>query len=56
MNMDINEIVLRSKPNREPVPFERLKFLCYFAAGMVAEVLGFGLAFVIVLGMAGVFK
>lgn len=56
MNMDINEIVLRSKPGREPMPFERLKFLCYFAAGMVAEVLGFGLILVIVLGMAGVFK
>ena len=56
MNMDINEIVLRSKPDREPMPLERLKFLCYFAAGMVAEVLGFTLAFVIILAMAGVFK
>ncbi len=23
------------------MPFERLKFLCYFTAGMVGEVLGF---------------
>lgn len=53
MNNDINEIILRSKPNREPMSFERLKFLCYFIAGMVAEVLGFVLVFVIVLAMAG---
>lgn len=36
--------------------FERLKFLCYFVSGIIAEVLGFALAFVIVLAMAGVFK
>lgn len=54
MNMDINEIILRSRPDRGPMSFERLKFLCYFASGMVAEVLGFALAFVIVLCMAGV--
>lgn len=51
---DINEIILRNKPNREPMSFERLKFLCYFVAGIIAEVLG--LAFVIVLCMAGVFR
>ena len=51
-----NEIILRSKPNKEPMDFERLKFLCYFAAGLVAEVLGFILAFVIVLEMGGVLK
>lgn len=56
MNMGINEIILRSQPDREPMPFERLKFLCYFTAGMVAEVLGFALAFVIILAMAGIFK
>ncbi|MDE6749899.1 MAG: hypothetical protein K2K21_12685 [Lachnospiraceae bacterium] len=56
MNPDYNEIILRNRTNREPMSFERLKFLCYFAAGMVAEVLGFGLAFVIVLGMAGVLR
>lgn len=53
---DINEIILRNKPAREPMSFERLKFLCYFVAGIIAEVLGFGLALVIVLAMAGVFK
>ena len=41
MNNEINEIILRSKPCREPMSFERLKFLCYFVAGMTAEVLGF---------------
>ncbi len=29
------------KSSREPMPFERLKFICYFAAGMTAEILGF---------------
>ena len=52
----INEIILRNKPDREPMSFERLKFLCYFVAGIIAEVLGFGLAFVIVLAMDGVFR
>lgn len=56
MNPEINEVILRSKPNREPMDFERLKFLCYFAAGMVAEILGFALALVIVLCMAGVLR
>ena len=50
----VNEIILRNKPDREPMSLERLKFLCYFVAGIVAEVLGFGLALVIVLCMAGV--
>lgn len=54
MNNDINEIILKSKPSKEPMSFERLKFLCYFAAGMAAEVLGFILLLVIVLCMAGV--
>lgn len=41
MNNEVNEIIIRSKQGREPMSFERLKFLCYFVAGMVAEVLGF---------------
>lgn len=53
---DINEIILRNKLAREPMSFERLKFLCYFVAGIIAEVLGFALGFVIVLAMAGVFR
>ena len=54
MNNEINEIILRSKPSKEPMPFERLKFLCYFIAGMAAEVFGFVLLLVIILCMAGV--
>ena len=50
----IDEIILRSRPDREPMDFERLRFLCYFAAGLVAEVLGFIVILVIVLAMAGV--
>lgn len=42
------------KSSREPMPFERLRFLCYFVAGMVAEILGFIVILVIVLAMAGV--
>ena len=53
MNPDINEIILRSRRNKEPMDFERLKFLCWFVAGMVAEVLGFILALIVVLCMAG---
>lgn len=46
--MDVNEIVVRSKKEREPMSFERLKFLCYFTAGMVAEVLGFVALFMVI--------
>lgn len=46
-------VVRTEKP---PMDFERLKFLCYFVAGMVAEVLGFVLGLVIVLALAGAFK
>lgn len=52
----MNEIILRSKQPHGSMPFERLKFLCWFAAGMVAEVLGFVLALVVVLCMAGVLR
>lgn len=41
-NMDCDEIILRSDSNRrEPMSFERLKFILYFVAGMTAMVLGF---------------
>lgn len=56
MNPEINEVILRSKPNREPMSDERLHMLLNYAAGIIAEVLGFALAFVIVLAMAGVFR
>lgn len=41
---------------RQPMSDDRLKFLCYFTAGLIAEILGIALVFVIVLAMAGVFK
>lgn len=53
----MDEIILRSgKKDREPMSDERLRMLLNYAAGIIAEVLGFGLAFVIVLAMAGVFR
>lgn len=48
MNNEINEIILRSRKNKEPMDFERMKFLCYFIAGMVAIIMGFALAYEIV--------
>lgn len=48
MNMDANEIILRNKPRREPMSFERFKFICYFAAGMVAMVMGFIAVYMII--------
>ncbi len=56
MNDNINEVILRSKPNREPMDFERLKFLCYFIAGMVAEVFGLVIALLFILCAFGVLK
>ena len=56
MNSDYNEIILRNKPSREPMSFERMKFLCYFVAGILGEVFGFVVVLVFVLGMFGIFK
>lgn len=39
---------------RQPMSDDRLKFVCYFIAGLIAEILGIVLLFVIVLCMAGV--
>jgi len=50
--MNVDEIILRSKTERTPMDFDRLKFLCYFAAGMVAEVLGF-VALIMIIYFAG---
>ena len=55
--MEIDEIVLRSdRCRREPMSFERFKFLCYFIAGILAEILGFILVLIIILAMAGCFR
>ena len=50
------EIILRSgKKGREPMIIERFKFVCYFAAGMVAMVMGFVALYMIIyfMGTAG---
>ena len=53
----MNEIIVRNDvKNREPISDERLQMLLNYAAGIIAEILGFALAFVIVLAMAGVFE
>lgn len=41
MNNEVGEVIVRSRRNKERMSFERLKFLCYFIAGLTAEVLGF---------------
>lgn len=52
----MDEIRLRSKRDREPMTDERLHMLLNYAVGIIAEVLGFVLAFVIVLCMTGVLR
>ncbi|MBD5517205.1 MAG: hypothetical protein HDR07_01470 [Lachnospiraceae bacterium] len=53
----MNEIIVRNDvKNREPMSDKRLQMLLSYAAGIIAEVLGFALAFVVVLAMAGVFR
>lgn len=53
----MDEIILRSgRKDREAMSDERLRMLLNYAAGFIAEVLGFALAFVFILGMFGVFK
>ena len=48
--MEIDEIVLRKdgRPVREPMSFERLKFILYFVAGMTAMVMGFAALYMII--------
>jgi len=55
--MEIEEVVLRSGGSqREPISDVRLHMLLNYAVGIIAEVLGFELAFVIVLEIGGVLK
>ncbi len=52
----MDEIILRSGRNhRDPMSFERFKFICYFAASMVAMILGFIALYMIIyfMGTAG---
>lgn len=54
---DMDEIILRSeKKDREPISDERIHMLLNYAVGIITEVLGFALAFVIFLCMAGVLR
>ncbi len=51
--MNPDEIIIRSGRNRrEPMDFERFKFICYFAAGMVAMVMGFVAVYMIIYFMS----
>lgn len=52
----MEEIILRQERDREPMTDARLRLILNYVAGIVAEVLGFGLAFVVVLCMAGVLR
>lgn len=52
----MDEIILRSgRKDREPMNFERFKFVCYLVAGMVAMVMGFITLYMIIyfMGTAG---
>lgn len=51
----MDEIILRSGRNKEPMSFERFKFICYFVAGMTAMVMGFIAVYIIIyfMGTAG---
>lgn len=52
----MDEVILRSnKKDREPMSFERFKFICYFVAGMTAMVMAFIAAYMIIyfMGTAG---
>lgn len=53
---EVNEVIIRRKPDRKPMSFDRLQFICYFAAGFVAEILTFITLIVLILCMAGVLK
>ena len=52
----MNEIIVRNDVKcREPMSFERFKFICYFVAGMTAMVMGFAALYMIIyfMGTAG---
>lgn len=45
----MNEIIVRNDlKDREPMSFERFKFICYFVAGMTAMVMAFIAAYMII--------
>lgn len=56
MNDGINEVILRSKRNREPMDEKRLQMVFTFVQILVAEVCVFIFAVVVILEMAGFFS
>lgn len=53
---DKDKFCKAARIERQPMSDDRFKFICYFVAGLIAEILGIILVFVIVLCMAGVFS
>ena len=51
---DKDKFCKAARIERQPMSDKRFEFLCYFVAGLTAEILGIALVFVIVLCMAGV--
>ena len=51
---DKDKFCKAARIERQPMSDKRFEFLCYFIAGLTAEILGIALVFVIVLCMAGV--
>lgn len=53
---NVEEIIIKGKGDRQPMSFERLQFICYFIAGMVAEVFGLLIVILFMLCSFGVLK
>ena len=57
MNMEIDEVILKSAMSRkQPMTDERLKLIFTYVMYLTAEGLGFALAFIFILCMAGVLR
>lgn len=53
---DKDKFCKAARIERRPMSDKRFEFLCYFIAGLTAEILGLIIVLVIVLAMAGVFR
>lgn len=53
---DKDKFCKAARIERQPMSDKRFEFVCYFIAGLTAEILGLIIVLVIVLAMAGVFK
>lgn len=57
MDLEIDKVILKNPMNRkEPMDKERLQMIFKFVETLVAEVMGFGLSYLIILAMAGAFR